>query len=171
MQKKPRGQKRCKLLTFVSLVEIRCNSTESWHVPVFNRLVTELMIVNSNFYQHTIAEQQNSMCWVHHCTESKACQAQTVKNQLSKDGYQSASSTTWKFMPQKLNNTLITISHRTIPIFCNIINASNTATVEFVACYLKVILNSTHKTIEQTQLNKEWTLIHLLQLYIQHSHW
>ena len=39
-----------------------------------------------------------------------------------------------------------------------------TITVELVLCYLQVVLNGTDETVEQTQLDKQWTLIHLLQL-------
>jgi len=43
-------------------------------------------------------------------------------------------------------------------------NAGNTNAEEFVLCQLQVILNGTYETIEETQLDKQRTLIHLLQL-------
>jgi len=40
-----------------------------------------------------------------------------------------------------------------------------TAAVELVLSYLQVILHSSYETIEQTQLDKQRTLVHLLQLH------
>jgi len=45
-----------------------------------------------------------------------------------------------------------------------------TVGVEFVLCYLQVILHSTYETIEQTQLDKQRALIHLLQLHTHTTH-
>jgi len=40
--------------------------------------------------------------------------------------------------------------------------------VQLVLSHLQVILHGTNETIKQTQLDKERTLIHLLQLHMKH---